>query len=412
MSSNADDAITVAEGPIAEEEKPPPPPPARRFPPPCWTQEETLALIDAYRERWYALRRGYLRTADWDAVAAAVTTCCPDASPAKTSAQCRHKMEKLRQRYRAEKQRSLSTPTGRFFSSWFFYDNMDAMENGTTVAAIRSNNQQFSEKQQGFVSAASTDNGYALKTIIDQNLLKLKINPKNGVNSMENSPPNFMFNVSKNSEKSNFIDRVPNGYCSYMDMRSNKEEQPRDLEFASNFRMRNGISMKTKRTGRIIGDINGFDHQGGSKGGNFMMNSGFDCDEGSEYNGSSNASDGFPIRNMGGSGSRRSYSANVEQQPNVGYSKLGKKGSGVGAKRGRDPVEEMVLSIKLLGEGFIKMEKMKMEMAKEVEQMRMEMEMKRNEMILESQKQIVDAFVKVLGEVNKNKNVKTVSPES
>lgn len=409
MSSNVDAA--VAEDAVPEEK----PPPTRRFPPPCWTQEETLALIDAYRERWYALRRGYLRTADWDAVAASVTSRCPDASPAKTSAQCRHKMEKLRQRYRAEKQRSLSCPTGRFFSSWFFFDNMDAMENGTTVAAIRSNNQQIAEKQG--VTVVSGD-GYALKTIIDQNLLKLKINSNNGVNSLENSPPNFMFNhalAPKNSEKINFANRVPNGYCSYMDMGSNKEEQPHDLEFTSGFRMKNGISMKAKRTGRIIGDVNGFD-QGGIKGGNFVMNPSFDCDEGSEYNGS-NASDGFHMRNMGVSSSRRSYSGNVEQ-PNLdsrfspGLSKFGKKGGGVGVKRGRDPVEEMVLSIKLLGEGFMKMEKMKMEMAKEVEQMRMEMEMKRNEMILESQKQIVEAFVKVLSEVHKNKNVKTVSPES
>lgn len=409
MSSNVDSTVAVAEDAIPEE-KPQPAPPPRRFPPPCWTQEETLALIEAYRERWYALRRGYLRTADWDAVAATVTSRCPDASPAKTSAQCRHKMEKLRQRYRAEKQRSLSCPTGRFFSSWFFFDNMDAMENGTTVAAIRSNNQQIAEKQQG-VPAVSSD-GYALKTMIDQNLLKLKINPKNNVNS----PPNFMFNhvlAAKNSEKINFASRIPNGYCSYMDMGSNKEEHPHDLEYSSGYRMKNGISMKAKRTGRIIGDVNG--------GGNFVMNPSYDCDEGREYNGS-NASDGFHIRNMGVgvSSSRRSYnSGNVEQQPNLdsrfspGLSKFGKKGGGgVGMKRGRDPVEEMVLSIKLLGEGFMKMEKMKMEMAKEVEQMRMEMEMKRNEMILESQKQIVEAFVKVLGEVHKNKNGKTVSPES
>ncbi|KAL0344564.1 UNVERIFIED_CONTAM: hypothetical protein Sradi_4287700 [Sesamum radiatum] len=122
---SAADAVTVAD----TVEKAP-----RRFPPPCWTQEETLALIEAYRERWYALRRGYLRTADWDAVAAAVTSRCPGASPAKTSAQCRHKMEKLRQRYRAEKQRALSFPypAGRYFSSWFFFENMEAMENGTT----------------------------------------------------------------------------------------------------------------------------------------------------------------------------------------------------------------------------------------------------------------------------------------
>ncbi|KAM3379717.1 hypothetical protein P3S68_012131 [Capsicum galapagoense] len=416
MSSNVESTIAVPENPSPEEKSPPPPPPSaaaapppvRRFPPPCWTQEETLALIDAYRDRWYALRRGYLRTADWDAVAATVTSRCPDASPAKTSAQCRHKMEKLRQRYRAEKQRSLSCPTGRYFSSWFFFDNMDAMENGTTVAAIRSNiqqqQQQNSEKKE-FMS------------IIDHNLLKLKINTKNAT---EDLPPNFMFNhalAGRNSETIDFpTTRVPlNGYCGYKG-----EENMHNVEYASGFRMKNGISMKSKR--------NGYD-QGGIKGGNFAMNNNTSsfCDEGSEYNGSNNnnGSDGYHIRNMAGvSSSRRSYnSGNVEQQQqhNVdsrfgsGVSKFGKKGGGssVGVKRGRDPVEEMVLSIKMLGEGFIKMEKMKMEMAKEVEKMRMEMEMKRNEMILESQKQIVEAFVKVLSEVHKNnKNVKTVSPES
>lgn len=293
---------------------------------------------------------------------------------------------------------------------------MDAMENGTTVAAIRSNNQQIAAEKKGFtpISGGISGDVYASKSIIDQNLLKLKINPKNNV---EDLPPNFMFNhvlASKNNDKVNFGTRVSNGYCSYSDMVANKEEQVHDVEYGNVFRMKNGMSMKSKRTGRVIGDVNG----------NFVMNnSSFDCDEGSEYNGS-NASDGFHVRNIGVSSSRRSYnSGNVEQQqqqqPNLdsrfspGLSKFGKKGGGgVGMKRGRDPVEEMVLSIKLLGEGFLKMEKMKMEMAKEVEQMRMEMEMKRNEMILESQKQIVEAFVKVLSEVHKNKNAKTVSPES
>ncbi|GKD49014.1 hypothetical protein Tco_1277990 [Tanacetum coccineum] len=49
----------------------------------------------------------------------------------------------------------------------------------------------------------------------------------------------------------------------------------------------------------------------------------------------------------------------------------------------------------MLGDGVMKMEKMKIDMALEIERMRMESEMKRNQLILESQKQIVDAFVKV-----------------
>lgn len=68
-----------------------------------------------------------------------------------------------------------------------------------------------------------------------------------------------------------------------------------------------------------------------------------------------------------------------------------------------DPVEEMVSSIKFLAEGFVRMEKMKIEMVKEIEKMRMEMEMKHNEMILESQQKIMDAFVKALLEKKKRK---------
>uniref|UniRef100_A0A0D9XMJ4 Myb-like domain-containing protein n=1 Tax=Leersia perrieri TaxID=77586 RepID=A0A0D9XMJ4_9ORYZ len=80
----------------------------RRLPPPCWTHEETLALIEAYRDRWEALRKGNLRASDWDDVAGAVTARCgrfPTATH-KSGVQCRHKIEKLRKRYRAERNRA------------------------------------------------------------------------------------------------------------------------------------------------------------------------------------------------------------------------------------------------------------------------------------------------------------------
>lgn len=56
----------------------------------------------------------------------------------------------------------------------------------------------------------------------------------------------------------------------------------------------------------------------------------------------------------------------------------------------------------------MKVEKMKMEMAREIEKMRIEMDMKRNELILESQRQIVDAFVAVLME--KKKKIRESTP--
>ncbi|MCI08877.1 myb-like protein O-like, partial [Trifolium medium] len=115
---------------------PAPPPPttsSRRLPPPCWTPEETSALIDSYRDKWYSLGRTNLKAIHWQEVADAVTAKCPNASPThKTAVQCRHKMEKLRKRYRSEIQRlrSLPVPRSRSSSSWVHFKSMDSMEKG------------------------------------------------------------------------------------------------------------------------------------------------------------------------------------------------------------------------------------------------------------------------------------------
>ncbi|KAK2981562.1 hypothetical protein RJ640_002599 [Escallonia rubra] len=50
---------------VATPDKPP-----WKFLPPCETQEKSLSLIEAYSEKWCELCCGYLRTIDWDVVAA------------------------------------------------------------------------------------------------------------------------------------------------------------------------------------------------------------------------------------------------------------------------------------------------------------------------------------------------------
>ncbi|XP_075478058.1 uncharacterized protein LOC142519050 [Primulina tabacum] len=103
---------------------------SRRLPPPCWSPEETLVLIDAYKEKWYSLNRGNLRANHWQEVADDVASHF-HASPPKTSVQCRHKMEKLRKRYRAEIQRAAAHGgVRRFSSSWAHFQSMHAMEKG------------------------------------------------------------------------------------------------------------------------------------------------------------------------------------------------------------------------------------------------------------------------------------------
>ncbi|KAL7091967.1 hypothetical protein ACP275_12G137000 [Erythranthe tilingii] len=382
----------------------------RKFPPPCWTQEETLVLIEAYRERWYALRRGYLRTADWDAVAEAVSSGCPGASPTKTSAQCRHKMEKLRQRYRAEKQRALSFPHpgGRYFSSWFFFENMEAMENGTTAPTAAQKLENSAE-------------GARLKSLLDQNILKLKLKSK----SNSDSGADLGYDNSVKAKRFNPPTRVSSEYSSYLDTQvADKEEEdmPQDedlINFARRQQQMNGIpkppqKSKAKKSGKLfnnnmdVGGGGGFHQEIHPQGfrikkfGKLDPNMYFDNNPTYSHeqywvkNDNNNTNPGVP-------GFRSTYSEsqnNPSSNPNP-------RAAVNGLKRGRNALDEIVGSIKLLGEGFVKMEKAKMEMAREMEAMRMEMEMKRNEMLLDSQKQIVDAFLKGLFELKKSKKVKT-----
>ncbi|CAK9173321.1 unnamed protein product [Ilex paraguariensis] len=430
----------------------------RKFPPPCWTQEEALALIEAYKDRWYALRRGYLRTADWEAVAGTVAQRCPDASPAKTSAQCRHKMEKLRQRYRAEKQRALSFP-GKFFSSWFFYDNMDFMENPNGSSPTVGSTQEIGDQ-------GNSGNGFGFKTLIDQSSMKLGSNLKNNKKNDGDSNPGFGFRVKScgrlNGKASpDFGPRALNGYPSYMDVGDDKDLDD-GMDFGTGFPVKGPVDpnlvtvgFKAKKFGKMYGNLRDFDHDGGETadvGPGFLVENPIDQDsvtpgfrakkfgkigrklktdyecDGGELNGG-DEDGGFWVKirsdkNTVPAGFRGKYSGRYDgnSNPNLDSNNIngfysssrvgfGETSSRKGNKRGRDPVEEIVSSIKFLGEGFMKMEKMKMDMARDIEKMRMEMEMKRNELILESQKQIVDAFVKGLFE-NKKKVTTTVAPES
>ncbi|KAK7389408.1 hypothetical protein VNO78_24427 [Psophocarpus tetragonolobus] len=104
--------------------------PTKKPQPIPWTHQETVHLIRAYQEKWYALKRGPLRHNQWEEVAVVVAARCGyDLDhPAKSALQCRHKMEKLRQRYRAEKRHSAAPrpPAG----AWQYASLMDDLERG------------------------------------------------------------------------------------------------------------------------------------------------------------------------------------------------------------------------------------------------------------------------------------------
>ncbi|PWA39860.1 trihelix protein [Artemisia annua] len=127
--------------------------PTRRIPPPCWTNDQTVALIEAYRDKWYSLRRGNLRAPHWQEVADCVSVKCGSDLP-KTSIQCRHKMEKLRKRYRNEVQRIGDVPKSvRYKStSWVHFKLMDFMELGLDPGIVK-------PVQRKYYNAVGTVNG-------------------------------------------------------------------------------------------------------------------------------------------------------------------------------------------------------------------------------------------------------------
>nr|XP_029124397.1 trihelix transcription factor ASIL1-like [Elaeis guineensis] len=110
----------------------PPLAPAVRKPAPGqpWSHLETVHLIEAYEEKWYSLKRGQLKAQQWEEVAAAVAARCGFDGLSKNGTQCRHKIEKLRKRYRAERLR----PTA---SAWPYFERMDRMERGPLPISIR-----------------------------------------------------------------------------------------------------------------------------------------------------------------------------------------------------------------------------------------------------------------------------------
>ncbi|XP_042489905.1 trihelix transcription factor ASIL2-like [Macadamia integrifolia] len=331
-------ASTNVAAAVADVRPTPKPPSSRRLPPPCWSHEETVALIDSYRDKWYSLRRGNLKATHWQEVADAIARRCPFANPSKTSVQCRHKVEKLRKRYRTEKQKALSNP-GRFSSSWVYFRKMDAMEKGPSASSSAPARSNSTEEEDDDDDDENEDDGEE-DPLPPTNTRSLHRLLNNGVSN----------NGGSGGGVGGFRLRIPS-------------RATVALPAVTGFRSR------------------GYDRV---------------VDENPNSNPNHN-----PRYLNGFSSSRSSFGRRSDG---------GGSGGGGGVKREMDPVSEMVTSIKMLGEGFVKMEHMKIEVAREIERMRMDMEMKRTEMILESQQRIVEAFAK--GFSGKKKIKRLPSPDS
>ncbi|KAL6498864.1 hypothetical protein OROHE_026464 [Orobanche hederae] len=288
----------------------------RRLPPPCWTPDETSALIDAYKDKWYSLCRSNLRANHWQEVADDVASRYR-ASPRKTAVQCRHKMEKLRKRYRAEIQRTSSGR--RFSSSWAHFQNMHSMEKGPNSNHSPSSPSSDEEEEE----EDDDDRKNSMKRI----------------NGLDQS----------NSRK------VVHGY-------------PQPMDYGSTGGVRIKIPGGMPPTAKAYNTFVEMPNQNPR----------------------------FPNSSAGGCGAS---SNRVSREGFLGRNGIGKRAAENSKDKKADSgVREVAAAIQKMGEGFMRIEKVKMDMAREMEEIRMEMELKRTEMILESQQRIVEAFVKGISE--------------
>ncbi|KAL4383548.1 hypothetical protein GQ457_15G010920 [Hibiscus cannabinus] len=375
----------------------------RRVPPPCWTKDETLALIEAYKDKWFALRRGNLKASDWDAVSDVVSS-ASDPGTLKSSVQCRHKIEKLRKRYRAEKQRSLKN-SGKFSSSWDLYPLLDSM-NFASTSVVGSDGQD-----QAIDHKVTVFDGFCSKS-------------KKHESIDGNSGSNLGFHRESRGgydSSINFDDRLGSGYG--VKRHENEDFVVKGIKkFKSNGRIGDGYGSMPDFDHSFAQDVDSLgEFPLKTLGDRSFLNVGFKpknygCPNlNHDYDNDSNDEEmAFRARDSGTwdsmpRASHRKKCGRVDWNSEQGGDFGGLKGvascsrqglrrtnSSSGVKRGVDPVDEMVSSIKLLAEGFERMEKMKMEMVKEIEKTRMEMEMKHNEMILESQQKIMDVFSNAL----------------
>ncbi|CAL0324415.1 unnamed protein product [Lupinus luteus] len=275
-----------------------------------WTHQETLHLIRAYQEKWYALKRGPLRSSQWEEVAVVVAARCgyDFSHPSKSAIQCRHKMEKLRQRHRAEKLRlvggGLQQPRG-----WLYFGLMDELERGPMPISAR---------------------------------------PLTAL-----SPPcNYIGDGNRSYNEDNDDD--------------DDDDDDKMMNYVKSKSINYIVSERPRTTKRYGGDL-GFSRE-------HVVPKGF---RRMDYNDENYDDDSDDENNE----------EEEEEEEEEKREVVNKEGLILG----------LTEEIKVFGERFIAMENLKMRMMKDTERYRVEMENKRIEMILKSQRRIVDSIGRAFG---------------
>ncbi|KAG9153466.1 hypothetical protein Leryth_018729 [Lithospermum erythrorhizon] len=335
---------------------PPPPPPTTTHlrlsthPPPCnqpppttttisppkkpqplpWTNQETINLIQSYQQKWYSLKRGQLKASQWEEVAISVASRCGFNEPTKTATQCRHKMEKLRKRYRAERVKP-------YPNSWQYFQLMDNMERGPfPLSAVA---QPLKMVPEGRIRVSSLG----------------EFDRDNGDDSDDNEFGNGVDDIRKIKSKS--INNILRGGMGAVYGRNDCNE--------------NGSN--GGGGGIYIGNGRRIPVFGGNERG--MMNK------------------AIRESSMMNSGKRKlGYEDSDDGEDDDEDQDVDVDGDGDDEKGASDGGKELAAEIRGFAERFMRVEKMKIEMMRETERYRMEMERRRMEMIVDSQRKIVDSI--------------------
>lgn len=134
-----------------------------------WNEHETLALVDAWGERFLKLGRKSLRSEEWQEVSERVSQ---ETSIERTDTQCRNRLDTLKKRYRREKARLEASLGGGGGSKWALYRKMDMMLNPPL------------EQRQASLSCGVDSGEYVF---MDP---KVYLNRANGLDEMRDSPGN------------------------------------------------------------------------------------------------------------------------------------------------------------------------------------------------------------------------------
>ncbi|XP_052170638.1 trihelix transcription factor ENAP1 [Diospyros lotus] len=286
----------------------------KRSQPLPWTPQETINLILAYQEKWYSLKRGQLKSSQWEEVAVTVAARCGLDDPSKTATQCRHKIEKLRKRYRAEKLK----PNSR--ASWDYFDHMDRLERGPLPISARPMSVVPCRNQDD-----DDDIGNNNEDVDDDDY-------------DDEAPYDDAIASGRNKSKS--INRIIRGHLT-----TNKPTKDRKLRHRSDAisrSLQNPVLGKRKERYETEGENDEEEEE----------------EEGDD-------------EEIGGGE--------------------------------RETVSQLAAEIKAFAERFVKIENKKIEMMRETERCRLEMESKRMEMILDSQRKIVDSIARAFASHKKIK---------